>query len=130
LGLAFANFNSAEEAKAAVNSLNGYELLERTLRVELRKMLSPEEEQQKRQVKQLRKQRIHPYLHSTKLTQLEMSEQVLLSSIKHGNSCQLPLISWILNYDRVLCIPIHVPLQHLRPVFSPFSMLIKRIGYE
>ena len=44
-GLAFANFNTADEAQAAVDVLNNYELDRRRLRVELKKRLPAEEEQ-------------------------------------------------------------------------------------
>src|SRR5271169_7152924 len=46
-GLAFANFNTAHEAQAAVDVLNNYELDRRRLRVELKKKLPAEEERQK-----------------------------------------------------------------------------------
>lgn len=46
-GLAFANFNSPDDAQAAVDKLNNYELDRRRLRVELKKKLPAEEERQK-----------------------------------------------------------------------------------
>lgn len=56
-GLAFANFITANEAQAAVEALNNYELNGRPLRVELKKRLSAEEEQRERLAKQLERQR-------------------------------------------------------------------------
>src|SRR5436190_2908835 len=46
-GLAFANFNAAHDAHAAVDVLNNFELGGRRLRVELKKKLPAEEERQK-----------------------------------------------------------------------------------
>jgi len=46
-GLAFANFNAADGAQAAVDVLNNYELDGRKLRVELKKRLLAKEEQEK-----------------------------------------------------------------------------------
>lgn len=43
-GLAFANFNSAYDALAVMNKLNGYELDGRLLQVEPKKRLSPEKQ--------------------------------------------------------------------------------------
>jgi RNA recognition motif-containing protein len=45
-GLAFANFNESNDAQAAVDTLNNYELNGRKLRVELKKKQPPEEKQQ------------------------------------------------------------------------------------
>ena len=55
-GLAFANFNAAHEAQAAVDALNNYELDRRRLRVELKKRLPAEEERQKLARRQLTSQ--------------------------------------------------------------------------
>jgi len=48
LGVAFANFNSPDEAQAAVTSMNNYVLRGRSLRVELKKRLPLKEERRKR----------------------------------------------------------------------------------
>ena len=55
-GLAFANFTNPNEALEAVNVLNNFELERRRLRVELKKRLSPEEEQRQRIERQARRQ--------------------------------------------------------------------------
>src|SRR5271156_5215373 len=55
-GLAFANFTNPNEALDAVNVLNNFELERRRLRVELKKRLSPEEEQRQRLERQARRQ--------------------------------------------------------------------------
>jgi RNA recognition motif-containing protein len=58
-GLAFANFNTANEAQAAVDVLNNYELDRRRLRVELKKRLPAEEEQRQRLARQSKRQLTH-----------------------------------------------------------------------
>jgi hypothetical protein len=58
-GLAFANFNSAEEAKAAVDKLDNYELGTRRLRVELKRRLSAEAEQRQKLARQSRRRSTH-----------------------------------------------------------------------
>ena len=55
-GLAFANFTNPHEALDAVNVLNNLELEGRQLKVELKKRLSPEEEQRQRRERQARRQ--------------------------------------------------------------------------
>jgi RNA recognition motif-containing protein len=55
-GLAFANFQNANEAQKAVDVLNNYELGRRRLRVELKKKLPAEEEQRQRLARQSRRQ--------------------------------------------------------------------------
>jgi RNA recognition motif-containing protein len=55
-GLAFANFQNANEAQKAVDVLNNYELERRRLRVELKKKLPAEEEQRQRLARQSRRQ--------------------------------------------------------------------------
>ena len=55
-GLAFANFQNANEAQSAVDVLNNYELERRRLRVELKKKLPAEEEQRQRLARQSRRQ--------------------------------------------------------------------------
>ena len=55
-GLAFANFNTADDAQAAVDVLNNYELDRRRLRVELKKRLPAEEEQRQRLARQSKRQ--------------------------------------------------------------------------
>lgn len=59
-GLAFANFNAPQEAQAAVDTLNNYELEGRRLRVELKKRLPAEEEQRQRLARQSRRQLTQP----------------------------------------------------------------------
>ena len=58
-GLAFANFNTANDAQAAVDVLNNYELDRRRLRVELKKRLPAEEEQRQRLARQSKRQLTH-----------------------------------------------------------------------
>ena len=58
-GLAFANFNTAHEAQAAVDVLNNFELDRRRLRVELKKRLPAEEEQRQRLARQSKRQLTH-----------------------------------------------------------------------
>jgi RNA recognition motif-containing protein len=64
-GLAFANFNTANEAQAAIDGLNNYELYGRRLRVELKKRLSAEEEQRQRLARQSKRQLAHQTTSST-----------------------------------------------------------------
>ena len=59
-GLAFANFNAPQEAQAAVDTLNNFELEGRRLRVELKKRLPAEEEQRQRLARQSRRQLTQP----------------------------------------------------------------------
>jgi RNA recognition motif-containing protein len=55
-GLAFANFNAAHEAQAAVDVLNNFELDRRRLRVELKKRLPAEEERQREERQKIARQ--------------------------------------------------------------------------
>ncbi len=55
-GLAFANFNTSDDARAAVDKLNNFELERRRLHVELKRRLPAEEEQRKRLAKRSNQQ--------------------------------------------------------------------------
>ena len=55
-GLAFANFNTSDDARAAVDKLNNFELERRRLRVELKRRLPAGEEQRKRLAKRSNQQ--------------------------------------------------------------------------
>jgi RNA recognition motif-containing protein len=68
-GLAFANFNTADDAQTAVDKLNNYELDRRRLRVELKKRLPAEEEQRQRLGRQSNQQLTHQMTPSTTAAQ-------------------------------------------------------------
>ena len=79
-GLAFANFNTANEAQAAVDGLNNYELDRRRLRVELKKRLPAEEEQRQRLARQSKRQLTHQTTSPTGFQPQSMMGQKVQSS--------------------------------------------------